>query len=192
MEVPLVKSFESKSTETLVVMAQHGDREACGEVLRRLGGMVRRWVAQYNFGTPTEDLFQDGLLVIVTKAVPKFDVARGFKFATYAKWWVRRDVQRSAWKGKRKEAASLNDQLGDDSDTTKLDLLADPKAHLAFDKDVTEEDTSAAKEALKLVTPREAKVLELRFGMAAEPVVVDSVLARLQAIEAKCLRAKAA
>lgn len=176
------------STEELVKMAQEGNRQAANEVVIRMKGLVRRWVAKYNFGTATEDLIQVGLMAVALRAIPKFDVNRGFKFATYAQWWVRRDIQRLAWAGKKKEAKSLNEQLGDDSDTTPLDLLPDHKALAAFDRGEKEEDNAEAAAALKLLPGKEVKVMALRFGYSMPTSEPSPILARLQRIEAQARR----
>ena len=64
-------------------------------------------------GMPLEDLVQDGMVGLMT-AVEKFELERGLKFSTYATWWIRQSVQKTAWESRhlvhvpRHHATTLN------------------------------------------------------------------------------------
>lgn len=88
---------------------------------------------------------------------------------------------------------SLNAPVGDDTDTTIQDQLADPKSEEGFEAVDEAEDRANSRAALNWLTPKEARVLELRFGLERSPVVSeDSVMARIRAIEARARRGVAA
>ena len=89
--------------------ARHGDTEACRRVHCRLEGLraVKQRLVEANLrlvvsvarryrftGVPLLDLVQEGNLGLL-KAVDRFQYRRGFKFSTYATWWIRQAVTRS-------------------------------------------------------------------------------------------------
>jgi RNA polymerase sigma factor (sigma-70 family) len=201
LEVPvanrLVRSFAPNginyyemSLEAVAVKAAAGDTHAQNHAVGALDWLVNRNVKKYGFGLQGEehdDLLQAGRLAVMT-AFRKFDVVKGFKFTTYASWWIRRDVQRLANSLRLRRPKSLNAPVGEDTDTTLQDQLADPRSEEGYEAVDSAEDKSASRLALKLLTPKEAKVMELRFGIEQVPAPDDDVMARIRAIEAKARR----
>jgi RNA polymerase sigma factor (sigma-70 family) len=193
----LVRSFAADginyyemSLEAVAVRAAAGNTHAQNHVVGACDWLVNRNVKKYGFGLQGEehdDLLQAGRLAVMT-AFRKFDVVKGFKFTTYASWWIRRDVQRLANSLRLRRPKSLNAPIGEDTDTTLQDQLADPRSEEGYEAVDSAEDKSASKKALKLLTPKEAKVMELRFGIEQVPAPDDDVMARIRAIEAKARR----
>jgi RNA polymerase primary sigma factor len=79
----------------LAKRVERGDREAKDRMitsnLRLVVSVARRYQGH---GLPLGDLIQDGIIGLV-RAVEKFDWRKGFKFSTYAVWWIRQAVQRA-------------------------------------------------------------------------------------------------
>jgi RNA polymerase primary sigma factor len=79
----------------LAKRVERGDREAKERMitsnLRLVVSVARRYQGH---GLPLGDLIQDGIIGLV-RAVEKFDWRKGFKFSTYAVWWIRQAVQRA-------------------------------------------------------------------------------------------------
>ncbi|MCL4313455.1 MAG: sigma-70 family RNA polymerase sigma factor [Actinobacteria bacterium] len=73
-----------------------GDMEARKEMIAANVRLVVHWARRYqNRGVDLNDLVQEGIFGLM-RAVDKFDWRRGFRFSTYATWWIRQALQRAA------------------------------------------------------------------------------------------------
>ena len=79
----------------LSLRAKAGDRRARQRLIEKNLRLVVSVAKKYRgYGLPFEDLIQEGNIGLM-KAVEKFDPDRGFRFSTYATWWIRQAVQRA-------------------------------------------------------------------------------------------------
>ena len=202
-----------------------------------------------NRGLQFLDLIQEGNIGLM-KAVDKFEYRRGFKFSTYATWWIRQAITRSIADQARtiripvhmietinkmnrisrqmlqetgreptleelsehmdmpidkirkvqkisKEPVSMETPLGDDDDGSSVgDFIPDKSGVLPIDTATQSGLESAIEEILAGLSPREAKVLRMRFGIkmntdhTLEEVgkQFDVTRERIRQIEAKALR----
>jgi RNA polymerase primary sigma factor len=202
-----------------------------------------------NRGLQFLDLIQEGNIGLM-KAVDKFEYKRGFKFSTYATWWIRQAITRSIADQARtiripvhmietinkmnritrqilqetgkeptqeelaeqmemtvekirkvqkisKEPVSTETPIGDDDDSSSVgDFIPDPKGSQPIDAATQFSLEDAIEEVLTGLSPREAKVLRMRFGIkmntdhTLEEVgkQFDVTRERIRQIEAKALR----
>ncbi len=79
----------------LSIKAQNGDREARDLMIQSNLGLVIQVAKRFlGRGIPFEDLIEDGNIGLM-KAVEKFQPSKGFRFSTYATWWIRQAIERA-------------------------------------------------------------------------------------------------
>ena len=94
----LIRNYELLTKDEEVELfnrIKNGDIEAKNEIIERNLRLVVSIAKRYSvYGYPILDLIQEGNLGLI-KAVEKFDVSKGYKFSTYATWWIRQNITRA-------------------------------------------------------------------------------------------------
>ncbi len=181
-----------------VALAQRielGDAGAKNEMIAGNLRLVVHWARRYQGrGVDLTDLVQEGTFGLM-RAVEKFDWKRGFKFSTYATWWIRQSLQRAVQsKGRAirlpedavaaenaaerrgegaerhlpRVVASLDQPVAIDASATLGDLLAAEDGSVD-DEAVEEMSMEGLADAIGRLPELERQVVRLRFGLTGQP-----------------------
>ncbi len=244
--VPLLTPEEEIDLAVRIVNGDAQAKKRLSEAnLRLVVSIAKRYVGR---GMQFLDLIQEGNLGLI-KAVEKFDYTKGFKFSTYATWWIRQAITRAIADQARtiripvhmvetinkvkkvssqllhenghepsadeiaerlempvdkvreimrvaQEPVSLETPIGEEEDSHLGDFIPDDEAPAPADAASHTLLKEQLNEVLSTLTPREAKVLRLRFGLEdGRPRTLEEVgkefevtRERIRQIEAKALR----
>ena len=120
-------------------------------------------------GVELEDLNSLGIEGLM-KAVDKFDYTKGFRFATYAVWWINQSITRGIDKNMVTEenTVSLEKKVGEEEESSLEDLLMDEKSVDPCEYVAINDSKKILEQILSQLNEKEALVLKLHYGIGVK------------------------
>lgn len=107
-EVRKYDQIDGKQQIDLAIKAKEGDQRAMNKLIQSNLRFVLKVAKEYTYtGMPLEDLIQEGNLGII-KAVERFDTEKGYKFISYAVWWIRQSILQAAYENNNSVRLPVN------------------------------------------------------------------------------------
>lgn len=94
-EIKKEQILNKKEEKKLILLAKKGDNEARSKLIKANLKLVVKIAKRYeNFGVPLIDLIEEGNIGLM-RAIEKFSLRKGFRFSTYATWWIKQSITRA-------------------------------------------------------------------------------------------------
>ena len=167
---PRFKTLSREEEYKLALAAAKGDKKARNTlILSNIPFAIKYSLSFAGYKIDPEDLSQIGLIGLI-EAVDKFDASRGFRVITYAKWWIRKEIEDAAGKSRKESSttpfSSLAKNEPDFDEEAFVSSLGDNSENPVEEECFENEKLARVRAALGGLSERDFDIINRHYGLA--------------------------
>ena len=153
----------------LALQAKKGDKKARNTlILSNIPFAIKYSLSFLGYKIDPEDLSQIGLIGLI-EAVDKFDAGKGFRVITYAKWWIRKEIEEAAGKNRKESSTTPFSRLvknePDFDEEAFISSLDDNSENPVEEECIENEKLYRVRKALNELSGRDSDIINRHYGL---------------------------
>ena len=153
----------------LALQAKQGDKKARNTlILSNIPFAIKYSLSFLGYKIDLEDLSQIGLIGLI-EAVDKFNAGKGFRVITYAKWWIRKEIEEAAGKTRKESSATPFSRLvknePDFDEEAFISSLGDNSKNPVEEECIKNEKHYRVRKALERLSGRDSDIINRHYGL---------------------------
>ena len=153
----------------LALQAKQGDKKARNTlILSNIPFTIKYSLSFLGYKIDPEDLSQIGLIGLI-EAVDKFDAGKGFRVITYAKWWIRKEIEEAAGKNRKESSTTPFSRLvknePDFDEEAFISSLGDNSENPVEEECIENEKHYRVRKALDGLSERDSDIINRHYGL---------------------------
>lgn len=153
----------------LALQAKQGDKKARNTlILSNIPFAIKYSLSFLGYKIDLEDLSQIGLIGLI-EAVDKFDAGKGFRVITYAKWWIRKEIEEAAGKNRKESSTTPFSRLvknePDFDEEAFISSLGDNSENPVEEECIENEKHYRVRKALDGLSGRDSDIINRHYGL---------------------------
>ena len=153
----------------LALQAKQGDKKARNIlILSNIPFAIKYSLSFLGYKIDPEDLSQIGLIGLI-EAVDKFDAGKGFRVITYAKWWIRKEIEAAAGKTRKESSTTPFSRLvknePDFDEEAFISSLGDNSENPVEEECIENEKHYRVRKALERLSGRDSDIINRHYGL---------------------------
>ncbi len=180
--MPIYPRFNTLSREEeyeLAVKAKNGNARARDTLILSNIPFALKYSREFSgYKIDAADLSQIAMIGLI-EAVDKFDATKGFRVITYAKWWIRKEIEEAANKANKNRACPFSKMASDDPDFDEesfLSSLVDGSENQVEEDCINNEKTKCLRKAVANLPEKESEIINRHFGLTyKEPQSLNEI-----------------
>lgn len=153
----------------LALQAKQGDKKARNTlILSNIPFAIKYSLSFLGYKIAPEDLSQIGLIGLI-EAVDKFNAGKGFRVITYAKWWIRKEIEEAAGKTRKESSATPFSRLvknePDFDEEAFISSLGDNSKNPVEEECIKNEKHYRVRKALERLSGRDSDIINRHYGL---------------------------
>lgn len=153
----------------LALQAKQGDKKARNTlILSNIPFAIKYSLSFLGYKIDPEDLSQIGLIGLI-EAVDKFNAGKGFRVITYAKWWIRKEIEEAAGKTRKESSATPFSRLvknePDFDEEAFISSLGDNSKNPVEEECIKNEKHYRVRKALERLSGRDSDIINRHYGL---------------------------